>query len=658
MKANETKLQPIIEGTKQYVVPMFQRVYSWDRKEWQALWDDLCELCEDGSARPHFIGSIVTMPTRSVPEGVTKYLLIDGQQRLTTLFVLLSVLRDRVRELPGTLAQQIEELLLKNRYQAGLDEFKLLPTQGDRSSFVRIVEGRGPEGDDAVSKAYRHFDRCLRSSGSPGPERLKNVIVGSLVLVSIVLDLDDNPHLIFESLNAKGRPLSQADLIRNYFFMRTHVDHQEALYASHWKPMQDLLGDNLTEFIRHFLIKDGTEVRQGDVYLALKARAERKSDQEVLEYLIEIATFATYYAALLEPEREPSADISSRLQHLNRIEVTSAYPFLLNVYHDYAMGLTAATEFAEIIDLLENFVTRRFVCGVPTNQLNKIFPTLHRQAVAMRPLANGVRNVLRTRNYPTDAAFMDRFATTQLYGSGERLAKTRVILERLEESSEHQEPPELGNLTIEHVMPQTLSDWWREYLGDNWEIIHGLWVDTIGNLTLSGYNAEMSNGPFPAKRETFSQSHLELNRCFAGAQRWDEAAIRARGEALAAIALRVWPHIGDGADGLPFQSSDVTGREPVAVVIMGDRFSAATWRDVAQHTLQVISDLDPYVFEEIVDRYPRLLGTDPSKFRSNRQITESIYMETNLSAMAIQRFCIEVTQCAGLGAEDWAVELR
>lgn len=269
MKASETKLQKLIEGTSQFVVPLFQRTYTWEKRHWATLWDDLMELCEEAEPRNHFIGSLVTMPTRSVPEGVAKYLLIDGQQRLTTLFILLALLRDHAKD-QGALAEEIHKTLLTNPYRQGIDTFKLLPTHPDRESFQRIILGGADAAvDGQIGKARTYFERKLRGASAPSPEKLKSVIVGNLVLVSIVLDADDNPYLIFESLNAKGEELSKADLIRNYFFMRIHVDRQDSLYHEHWEPMQRQLGDSLTDCIRHFLMKDGEIIKQSEVYFAL-----------------------------------------------------------------------------------------------------------------------------------------------------------------------------------------------------------------------------------------------------------------------------------------------------------------------------------------------------------------------------------------------------
>jgi len=257
------------------------------------LWDDLVELYGEENPRTHFIGSIVTMPTQSVPEGVSKFLLIDGQQRFTTTFLLLCVIRDRAKaQTSGTLAQEIDQTLLKNPFKQGNDSFKMLPTQSDRDAFLTIIRGEPFASDSQVAKAYRFFDRKLRTGAVNDLEKLKQIIVNNLILVSIVLDRDDNPHLVFESLNAKGRALSQADLIRNYFFMKIHVDQQEQQYAMHWKPMQDKLGEDLTEFIRHFLMKDGSVIKQTEVYFALKERAEGKSCQDIVDYLLEISRYA------------------------------------------------------------------------------------------------------------------------------------------------------------------------------------------------------------------------------------------------------------------------------------------------------------------------------------------------------------------------------
>jgi uncharacterized protein with ParB-like and HNH nuclease domain len=620
------------------------------------LWQDLIELCEDEDPRDHFIGSIVTMPTASVPQGIAKFLLIDGQQRLTTIFILLALLRDAAKTSNGSmLSQEIEETLLTNRFKQGNDVWKLLPTQADRKAFIQLLEVGDVAQQTRIAKAAAFFKRRLRSPEAPDLETLKKVIVDNLMLVSIVLDPDDNPHLIFESLNAKGKPLSQADLIRNYFFMRIHVDDQEQLYEKSWEPMQERLGDSLTECIRHFLMKDGAIVKKGEVYFALKERADGKSQQEVIVYLQEVSRFADYYAKLLQPDGESSPKLRERMKRLNRIEVTVAYPFLLNVYNDYANEQIDEDEFSDVMEVIENFMIRRLVCRVPTNQLNKIFPALYAQASEADSLVEGLKESLRTKNYPRDTEFRERFVSSRLYTSGDR-AKTKLILERLESSFGNKEAVPYDNLSVEHVMPQMLTDWWRQHLGEDFEATHELMLHTIGNLTLTGYNPELSNADFPHKRQLFKESHLSLNKWFVDQEKWDEETILIRAESLAEVALSIWAYFGSIEDDAPTTAQTVTGTTPTSVVILGQRFSVSSWRDVAQKTLETVADLDQDSFEQILVSFPRFVAQSGDGFRSPRQLSNGDFIETHLSASDINKFCIQAVEVAGLSPEDWFVE--
>ena len=474
MQAKETKLQDIIEGTKQYVIPLFQRTYSWEQKEWKILWEDLAELCEAENPRTHFIGSIVSMPTVSVPEGVVKYLLIDGQQRLTTIFVLLILLRNKAREAQNLrFADEINNTLLVNQYKDGADYFKLMPTQVDRSTYQNLINGHSNESENLLTMAYDFFDKKLKQVEIE-PEKLKKIITSYFSVVSIVLDTDDNPYLVFESLNAKGKLLTQADLIRNYFFMRIHVDQQDEVYNSYWEPMQTALKDNLTEYIRHFLMIDGNMIKQGDVYYALKVSI---SPENVVDSLKKLRKYSTFYQRLLFPEFEPDIELQKYFQRLNRIVVTTAYPLLLNFYSNYAENKITKDEFVTILRTLENFLIRRFVCNVPTNALNKIFPTVYSQIKAIYPnnIVEGFKSVLQSKGYPKDNEFFLRFKETKFYGAGDRQIKTKLILETLEENFSHKEEVPFINLTIEHIMPQTLSEWWQQHIGIDWEETHDLY---------------------------------------------------------------------------------------------------------------------------------------------------------------------------------------
>jgi len=656
MQAKETKLQDIIEGTKQYVIPLFQRTYSWTPKEWEVLWKDLVELCESENPRTHFIGSIVNMPTVSVPEGVAKYLLIDGQQRLTTIFVLLTLLRNKARESQNArFADEINNTLLVNQYKDGADYYKLMPTQVDRTTYQNFINGNPHEFENQLTRAYDFFDKKLKQVELE-PEKLKKIITSYFSVVSIVLDTDDNPYLVFESLNAKGRPLTQADLIRNYFFMRIHVDKQDEVYNSYWQPMQTALNDNLTEYIRHFLMRGGTIIKQGDVYYALK---ESVSTTNATDYLKDLKKYSTYYQRLIYPEFETDLDLQKYFRRLNRIEVTTAYPLLLSFYSNYADKKITKDEFVTILKTLENYLIRRFVCNVPTNQLNKIFPTVYPQIEAKYPtnIVEGFKTVLQGRGYPKDNEFFLRFRETKFYGGGDRQIKTKLILETLEEWFAHKEAVPFENLTIEHIMPQTLSEWWQKHIGTDWEETHDLFLHTIGNLTLTAYNTELSNDNFPTKQETYKESHLELNKYFTDINAWTRTEIEQRAEALGKQALEIWNYFGQ-ENSTPTDIQEVTGTTPTGLKILGQRFEVGSWRDVLEQTLNTVADLEPEKFEVIAHNFPRYVGKDKNKFRAIRELQNGYFIEMNLSAQSIQKLCYQAMETIELTSEDWSIEVR
>lgn len=652
MKASETKFQPIIEGTKQYVVPLFQRSYSWDKKEWGMLWDDVFELCQNEELKNHFIGSIVTMPTASVPEGVSKYLLIDGQQRLTTIFILLALLRDKANEQGNSeLADEIQQTMLVNPFKKGNDNYKLLPTQVDRSAFQALIQNKPFTEDSQIFRCYKHFEKKVDQVDII---ILNKVLTSRFSVVSIVLDYDDNPHLVFESLNAKGRQLTQADLIRNYFFMRIHVDDQEDMYSKYWQPMQNGLGDDLTECIRHYMMRGGSIVKQGEVYFTLKDRVATK---DALKSLSEIALFAGYYQKLIDPLTETDTRLRKALFRLNRLEVTTTYPFLLNCYHDYTLGHLSANDFLEVLRIIENFVVRRYVCNVPTSHYNKMFPFLYSWAKDQANFIDGVRAELQRREYPKDSLFRSRLIEAKLYGPGEKSIKTKLILETLEEHYNHKESPSFDSLTIEHVLPQTMTEWWKQHLGEEWQADHELYVHTLGNLTLTGYNSEMSNETFFKKQQQLISSHLEINKHFHSLSKWDREEIEKRSKRMADIALMFWPYFGDEQPVLTATSAeDVTGKSPQTLIMLGQRIPVKTWRDVLTKTLNTIADIEPELFEEIATNYPRFISKDPDRFSRKMQLDNEYYVDVSLNAKNVYRFCEHAIETAKLSREDWRVE--
>jgi len=667
MQANQTTLQQIIEGSKQYIVPLFQRVYSWTKSEWETLWDDIEELCSSNVSHTHFLGSLVTMPELALRQGsVTKFLLIDGQQRLTTLFLVLAALRDFLKEQDSSsnLSQAISQNLLINSFEVGDNYYKLLPTQVDRESFFKILS---PESilslkttqidqNSGIQDCYKFFYKKINESGFPGKE-LRDVICSRLSLVRIDLEGNDDPYLVFESLNAKGKPLTQSDLIRNFIFMKVSQDEQAKIHAALWQPMENLLQDDLTEFIRHYLSRKGDDIRKGHVYAELKKRVQ---DSDPYQALQDLADFSIYYSKLLNPSREEHPKVRYALSRVHRLEVTILYPFLLNCYNDFASNKLDEFEFVEVLKTIENFVLRRFICDVPTRGLNRVFVRLHAVTQKQKELTGSrfvdcLQAALQTQGYPTDLEFVAGLKTTPLYG-GTRSEKCRLILEAIEGAYGHKEKVVLEDLSIEHIMPQKLTEEWKEMLGEDAEADHDLLKHTLGNLTLTGYNSEMSNVSFEKKREHYLTSRLELNKYFEDLKIWNRQQIEARAVLLCNQALEIWQYFGN-----PFlakrQTSSFTGSKPVGLIIRGQEYRVKTWRDVLEYTLNAIYHHNPEKFK-ILQEDSSLITKDSSRLRSFRQLDSGHFVEVNLSAQNIYEYCIKALSIAAISQDEWILKIE
>jgi hypothetical protein len=665
MKASETKLIRVIEGTNQYLVPHFQRPYTWQRKNWETLWTDIAALVapvESAATPEHFMGAIVTAPAHSVPEGVTKYLLIDGQQRLTTLLILLAAIRDRARQLEDEkLANKLHELYLTNRYQDGVDQYKLLPTRGDepnnsdRGAFVAIIDAQelaSPAG--GLHAAHQYFVRQLKNHASEDLATLANAILGHVFPVSIVLERDDNPCAIFESLNAKGQPLSQSDLVRNFFFMSIDSARHDDIYSRKWLPMEKAVSrENMEAYVRHFLIRRGTVVKESEVYFTLKREVEERGRDSAEETLDDLVRVAKHYERFLYPEREPESRVRERLLRLQRLRATVCYPFLLNLFEDRTRGSIGESEVEDILDVIENFIVRRYVCGTIRAELNELFTALCRNASRFSKLSEGVQEVLGSRNYPLDQEFFDSLQLRKLYGAGEVKERARLILERLEAAS-GKEHVATGDLTIEHIMPQTLTDWWRAHLGPSAQETHDLYLHTIGNLTLTGYNSELSNADFSRKVALFQHSRLGLNAELTSLPRWTREEIESRARGLADRALQVWPNFAPHAAARRVLT--VRGTTPRQLLVLDQVFDVQSWQDVLRITLTQIAGLGPDIVQQLAQEFPRLVRTGEGGLRSPRPLAEGAYYESHLNADQIHKICFQVAQQVGLSASEWRVD--
>lgn len=553
VEARETSFEALLNGRVQYRVPLFQRQYAWQRQQREQLWSDVVDLYEErragAASAQHFMGSVVTAPEQLGPNRPATHTLIDGQQRLTTLNVMLVGLRDHLAETDRASADRIDGLYLRNQYpQEPTDEFKVLPTQRDRDEFAALLHAQADtQTSEGLRQTYRFFrDRLRREEDADGnrldPGLLEATLLQGLGVVSITLGPNDNAYRVFESLNATGLRLRQIDLIRNLFMMKLGVDQAEAAYTTIWLPMQELLGESFEAFAHDYSVKDGTFLRADATYAHAKTRLDGIEGQQVVDALADLAWFAERWERINRPSHEPDEGLQAALLSMNRFGTDTPYPFLLNLFEARDRhGTLGSSQITEIVHMVEGFLVRRMFANVPTNQLNRLFIRLWDQLPHEGDTVTEVRAALSepSRRWPDDDEFREAFMRYPLY-TDSRGPQRRLVLDRIEESYGHQEVVALDELQIEHVMPQTLTDDWRATLGEGAEGIHTRWLDTPGNLTLTGYNPEISNAPWPDKRAFYAASNVSMTRELADLDTFDEQALAARAERIADRALSLW----------------------------------------------------------------------------------------------------------------------
>ncbi len=550
MEASPVRVIQYFDGEKQNLIPLFQRPYTWTATNWETLWNDIMVQYETGDTGSHFMGAIVSVPARSVPVGVSKYLIIDGQQRLTTISLLLCALRDC---LDSNSASRIQEVYLTNRFRETEDTLKFVPTQADRDVYNSIALYIRPiinNNDSLMSSAYSYFKIKLSkgvdlNEESVNPSKVLTILEKCLQVVMINLSDDDDPYLIFESLNFKGEPLTQADLVRNYLLMRFRHStstggEQERIYSKYWTPLENTLKGNLTEFLRHYMMKDGDDIKKGGIYAAIRARLKNIESMDIVELEAKsMQSFGIYYSKFLFPEKEEVKIIQNSLENIKDIKVTTSFPLLLRLFDVRESKKLSDFELEKCLSLIESFVIRRFICNIATNPLNKLFIQLSKNFPSSdyyQWLHRSLSDFIGIFRFPRDIELTTAFMQQPQYERG----NTRFILCRLEKAFEHKESVDLSNATVEHILPQTLTSEWRNELGESSEEIYSNLVHTFGNLTLTSYNPELSNLPFLKKKEKLQNTHIELNRWILQQNSWTNIEIENRARMLLNMAIKIW----------------------------------------------------------------------------------------------------------------------
>ena len=556
MKANATKLLPFLHKASQFVVPIYQRNYSWDEKQCQQLWEDILRVGSNPDIGVHFIGSIVYVEGgQSQVTLQAPLLVIDGQQRLTTISLMLEALARAIGDtepVQGFSPEKIRHNYLTNSLEIDERFYKLLLSDTDKDSLKALIKGNDYPSAPSIKirENFEYFTEQIKLNG----KHIDSICNGlaKLMIVDISLERNqDNPQLIFESMNSTGKALSQADLIRNFILMGLEPELQNSLYMQYWRPMelefgQEAYGDEFDAFMRHYLtIKTGDVPRVSEVYEAFKEYSTKFDKEDgVTDLVAEIRKYSKYFVAMALGGETNSALKPLFKDLIQDLNYSVAYPLLLELYADYDAGILNEKDFATAIKLIESYVFRRSICEIPTNSMNKTFAEFSRYLVKdeyLNSIYAYFYSLPSYRRFPTNEEFRLAFETKDLYNIYSRAYWLRKM-----ENFGKKELVAVENYTIEHILPQNpnLSDEWKKDLGENWEEIQSKYLHTLGNLTLTGYNSEYSDKPFKDKKSMkggFAQSPLTLNDKVREVDVWNESAILQRASFLSERAIEIWP---------------------------------------------------------------------------------------------------------------------
>ncbi len=660
MTGSEQRLVEFMDGAKKrFVIPVYQRNYDWKMENCKQLFDDLVKIVRHGR-KSHFFGSIVSVYN---PDGRnSEYLIIDGQQRLTTLSLLFLAMynlieKNIVTPVDPSLSQQLYEDFLVDKYQPQETRIKLKPVKNDSTAFKRLFDDSSEHiRQSNLTVNYNYFyDRIMR--GEVGIDELFDAVC-RLEIISIQLNRDDNPQLIFESLNSTGLALSEGDKIRNFILMGLPTKQQEDFYEKYWNRIEECTGYDVSAYIRDYLsVKQAAIPQMSRVYYTFKTFVE-ESKIETESLLDELLKYARLYQTI-RLGNTAHEGLNACIYRLNRLETAVTRPFFLEVLQLQRENVLSIDNVAKIFQITENYIFRRQICDLPTNALNKIFLMLHKEIVRydgttddyFEKFKYAMLSKKERARFPDDEEFAEAFSSKPMYLMNSK--NKHYLFERLENHGTSEDKAvwehiNRGEYSIEHIMPQHLTPAWVEALGEQYEDIHTAWLHRIANLTLTAYNSKYSNNNFIEKRDMkngFRESGIRMNQRIAQKDRWGLTELVERDEELRKKALEIWASPTTSYEA-PERQMDIlaldddvefTGKEIVRFSYKGMEQPVTSWVDMYQQVLKMLHAEDKsvlsglaYIKDESVELAVHVSNNE-ADFSKSVQIDDSIYVWTNTS---------------------------
>lgn len=653
MKAEKIKLFEFIgNGKKTFNIPVYQRNYDWKEKQCQKLFEDIENIIKFDYKIEHFLGTVVVVSSE-LKMNFYENIIIDGQQRITSIMLLLKALHEKM--VNEDVKEDIWEEYLINKKESEDLKIRLKPVESDERYYKKLIEENDVSLISNICKNYKLFEKLIEESNYSAEEIYR--ALGKIELVRIKLEKgkkSENPQMIFESLNSTGLSLTQGDLIRNYLLMNHEYEKQKMLYKNFWLEIEKrITNEKISDFVRDYLtMKNGSISNKDKVYddfkKYIKQNNENMDEEGILE---ELKTYSEYYSWFLNGN-SPNNKINEKLSEFRYLRNTTVYPLILSVFEDtYSYKNINENELLDILNLLISYIFRRSVCGYTTNSLNKVFASIV-VLLKSKDIYKQIEKGLMNKSFPGDEEFRAEFIKCNFYKKGTEFCKYTL---KLLETFENKEQTDMENITIEHIMPQTLNSEWRIELGSKFEQIHSEYINTIGNLTLTGYNPELSNKNFELKKRYYEESNIKMSREIANYDKWKDTEIKDRAEQLFEKAKRIWKlpqgydnknidNLEYGKNYLLGSNINITGKKPSKLIISGKEYSIKSWKELIEKLCLELYELEPRILRELIynpsfkGKEKDIVTQNKEKLRAPVKIDEDLYIESNLNSNAILNY--------------------
>lgn len=678
MEARQISIEDFLSSNKtRFIIPVYQRNYDWKEKNCLQLFEDIKNIGLQSERKSHFMGSVVYVANNDTDSiDLKEYVIIDGQQRLTTSTLFLKALYDVIDD--EDLKDEILESFLINKRLDEKNKLKLKPIKKDDEVFKKLLKNDFDTIDknSNIYKNYNFFKNKIQNFGD-----FKSLYLGfkKLFIVHIALNRrDDNPQLIFESINSTGVSLSQSDLIRNFLLMDKEADEQIELFEKYWfKIEENLTSENISNFVRDYLtVKQNKIPNKDDTYEAFKIFVDSQKI-ETKDLLNELLEYSKIYKTFLFPHSEIYAP---NLKSLKQLKIGVIYPFLLSVIDSFNKQELSEKELSKTLEIIESYIVRRMVCNKATNALNKVFASLFSDILDItdfsfdkftKYFATLLFSKKGSAIFPDDEEFRADFTSRDSYN----LKNIKFILLRLE-NRDNNEKVDISTLSIEHFMPQTLTNSWKAKLGDKYQIIHDRYLHNIGNLSLSGDNTQLGNKSFEEKKKILNeQSRLKLNQYFINSINWDDGEINKRANILFEDAKILWEYPKELDLKIDFQNTDkefytldddidVTGKKPLYFELLNEKYKVKYWRDIYINVVKILVDFDWEIAQSLLKdddfsgKKQRIISSIESDCREAYEVKENYFIETNLSANAIMTYVKLICEKFSLSGDDFIYTIK